>query len=667
MDTGLPFVALWSEHRPSVGVVLHLLNGELHHTVPLPEIGRNSISVEDFLPEIAQVMPSRDYHTRWLLLLEPNLPESWFVMRWELLNLAGRPLSKQALVVRHAVWSNKLASDGNPAWLLNLFPSDEYSFLEHFQPLIRSQRLRSCRENFVNRIGCADDLFVMAHGRTHGLVDAKDEPYVLPKIHPAPRRVWLLACNVDAAVDALAQNLLKFGCDTVVAATSELSAPVMAHLVEDWLLTESESRNIASWLARTGDNANGDGDVRALTIWGKIDIGQTPCAKWNRFTWDDKHGEFRRPPLDDETTSELFHEAFQQGMSPQAWPLTRKWMLPPLLWLAEKHHHPAMAELSKEMGNSNSPEAIRSLAAAARRVGNYVQTAKYLSLGLNLPDLAVKDRADYLGALANLFIDLDLPESAAAAIELHEDCNLDHPRDRIDADFKRLDWMARTAARRGRLDIALDHMTVKRRRAISDSGRELAWQLYFASWGYVANQVSKEVAAEFSVEVKRQLERVRSQDVGYGNDTISYLLRALAAYAWVTKDAESLRITAGWLEIAEKRFADDDPGPWAYIVAFLYLQQHAPLESFDRAMGALERARYHLEVATLLGICGRVSESGQVLARFQRRRRDSVRALIMPRVAHSNDPEIESSLRTQKENDIDYSLDALAGNGVMPL
>jgi hypothetical protein len=667
MGSALPFVALWSEVRTTGEVDLHLLNREMHHTVPIPEIGSISKTVEAFLPELSRFMPARDHNSRWLLLLEPNLPAAWFAIRWESLNLAGRPLWSQALVVRHAVWVDQSQREGNPAWLLNLFPTYEYSFLERFQPLIQSGDLRTCRKNSLERTAGTNDIFFMAHGRTYGLVDANDALFVLPDMHPAPRRVWLLACNVDAAIDALAKNLLSAGCESVIAATSELSAPAMARLVEDWFQTGREAGSLASWLALKGDTGQGDGDVRTLTIWGGIDFDQTPSAKWNRLTWTDLHGEFCQSHLDDETTRESFHEAFQQGRSPEAWPITRKWMTPQLLWLAEKHHHPAMAELSEEIGDTSSPEAIRSLAAAARRVGNYVQTAKYLSLGLNLPDLPIKERADYLGALANLFIDLDLPENAAVAIELHEDCSLDDPKDRNEADFKRLDWRARIEARRGRLDIALDHMTAKRKRVTPDTGRELAWQLYLASWGYVANQVSKAVATEFAGEVKRQLENVQAQDIGYGNETISYLLRALATYAWATEDADSQRIAADWLAVAEHRLTDDDPGPWAYIVAYLHLQQRAPSASFDRAMGAMEHARYHLEATILMGMCGRESASRKILARFQRRRSDIVLALNLAQAAQFSDLKVESTLREKIENESQYRLDVVARSGILPL
>lgn len=667
MESALPFVALWSEVLRSTGeVVLHLLNRERHHTVPRPEIGTNAKSVEAFLPDLARAVPALDPHTRWLLLLEPSLPVSWLGLRWESLNLAGRPLSSQALVVRHAGWGQEQpASTTETAWLLNLFPAQEFSFLDRLQPQLQSGRLRTCRKNAVDRVSGADDLFLLAHGRANGLVDADDLPFTLPAIHPAPRRLWLLACNIDGALDGLAQEMLKCGCETVIAATSELSAPAMAALIDDWLSHGREFANLASWLALA--KGHGDGNIHALTIWGRIGIDPTPCAHWNRLTWDDEHGDRRRPPLDDETSLLKFQDAHRHAVSSQAWPLTRKWMLPPLLWLAEKHHHPAMRELSEAIGDSDSPQAIRGLAAAARRVGNYVQTARYLSLGLNLPDLRVKERADYLGALANLFIDLNLPDSAARAIELHEDCNFDDPKDRNDADFKRLDWMARMQARCGRLDIALDLMTTKRKRANPDTGRELAWQLYLAAWGRMTNQITQEAASEFATEVRQKLKATCPQDVGFGNETIAYLLRALAVYVWATGDPESFGVVSFWLVEAEHRLADDDPGPWAYLVAYLHFQKGASLVSFDRSMNALVRARYHLEAATLMGIANRESDRRRLLERFQKRRMDTVLALKTGQISNSGESQIEAKFRNDKENDIPYNLATAARMGMLPL
>jgi len=668
MENSLPFVALWHEVLQDGNVALHILNRESHHTVPFPEIGDNSKAVEEFLPDLTLAMPSPDPQTRWFLLLEPSLPQSWLRLRWESLNLAGRPLSSQALVVRSAVWSQQKTRTVKTARFFDLFPPAEFSFGDRLQPLMQSGELRTCRPAFLKeQMTAAGDLFIMAHGRSHGLVDSSGNPFDLPVSHPMPERIWLLACNVDGAMNSLAQRLLDQGCRTVIAATSDLSAPEMAGLVEGLFSSDHILDEYTSWLARAESAFNGGGNAHTLTIWGNIDIDCSPCAEWNRLTWDNEHGSSRRPPLDDEITRDEFMEAHEHAMSPQAWPLTRNWMLPPLLWLAESHHHPAMRELSAQLGDSSSPEAIHSMAAAARRVGNYVQTAKYLSLGLNIPDLTVKERAAYLGALANLFIDLDLPESAAAAIELHEDCYLDDPKDRDEAEFKHLDWMSRMEARRGRLDIALDLMTTKRKRATPDAGRELAWQLYLATWGQLVGQVTKQAATAFALEVIRRLEDARPEDAGYGNETIAYLLRALAVHAWAAGDSDSQRVVIGWLQVAEHRLTDDDPGPWAYVVAYLYFQHAAPLGSFERAMSALERARYYLEAATLMAIANCENDRQRILERFQRRRMDTVLALKMAHGDHSSDPVIESNLRSKAENDIQSRPDMAARLGILPL
>ena len=666
MKNGLPFVTLWSEARSTGEVLLHLLNREVHHTVLLPKIGTNANAVEEFLPELVLAIPALQPHARWLLLLEPTLPEPWFGLRWESLNLAGLPLSSQSLVVRDARWGNEQPASANgTAWLLNLFPQEEFSFLVRLQPHIQSGRLRTCRNSALNRVAGADDLFLLAHGRANGVVDTDDLPFALPPIYPAPRRIWLLACNIDGALDPLAQNLLKCGCDTVIAGTSELSAPAMADLIEDWILHGREFGDVASWLTQKEAEGHGNGDIHALTIWGGISIDQTPCARWNRLTWDDAHGDPRRPPLDDETSFGQFQEAHRHAMSPQAWPLTHKWMLPPLLWLAEKHHHPVMRELSEAIGDTDSPEGIRGLAAAARRVGNYVQTARYLSLGLNLPDLLAKERAEYLGALANLFIDLDLPESAAVAIELHEDCNLNDPKDRNEADFKRLDWRSRMEARRGRLDIALDLMTTKRKRTMVDDGRELAWQLYLSSWGYIAGQVSENTAASFATEVAEQLSKKIPQEVGYGNETVAYLLRSLAVHSWALNDSQEIRIVERWLVYAENRLTDDDPGPWAYTIAFLYFRQTAPSPSFERAMSALENSRYYFEAASLLCLADNQNDGSKLLARFQRRRKAILAELTDNLDILASKASEESMSRMKAE--IDFRSASIARHGTLPL
>lgn len=667
MNHALPFVALWREDRAKESAALHLLTRDTHRKLPLPDLAEHPQAVEEFLPALLAVMPSPDPAARWLLLLEPSLPQSWQRLHWEALALGGRPLAAQALVIRRAAWYREEASTHKPTRFLDLFPPAEFSFLGRLQPLIESGTLRTGRASFLKRdMAAAGDLIIMAHGRSHGLVDAAGNSFALPAAHPMPERIWLLACNVEGAMDDLAHNLLRQGCRTVIAATGDTSAPEMAGVVESVFAGTRLPGENRSWLARAEAAFNRRASPSSLTIWGNCDLDPTACAAWNRMTWEEEHGNSRRPPLDDETTRDEFLAAYQHATSPQAWPLTRDWMLPPLLWLAEKHDHPAMRDLSTQLGDTESPAAIRGLASAARRVGNYAQMAMHLSRGLQIPDLTVNERADYLGALANLFIDLNLPESAAAIIELHQDCQWDHPEDRYWADFKRVDWMARMEARRGRLHLALDHMTAKRRQARTDSGRELAWQLYLATWGYLAGQVPAETAAAFADEVAQRLGGATREMLGNGNETVAYLLRALAAHAWVSHDSAHLTLAKSWLPHAEERLTDDDPGPWAYAIAYLCLQGAAPPLSLDRALGALERGRYLLEAACLSGFAGRVDERRRLLDRFQQRRKGIVGQLDESVGTAFATDLAESATRAVAEIDADDPASA-ARLGTMPL
>lgn len=664
MTSALPFVALWQDDNSAI---LHLLNRDSHRTLPLPAIPENSQALEEFLPDLLQALPTPDPDARWLLLLEPSLPQSWHRLRWEALTLGGRRLAAQALVIRSAAWHREETSIHKYARFLNLFPQVEFSFLDRLQPLFRSEKLRTSREAFLKQdMAEGGDLIIAAHGRSHGLVAADGSTFTVPVAHPMPKRIWLLACNVDGAMDDLAQYLLKQGCRTVIAATGDISASDIARVVESLLAPVHASDDNRSWLARAEAAFNDRGSPLALTIWGECDLDPPEHAAWNRMTWDNEHGNSRRPPLDDETTREEFLVGHQYAASPQAWSLTRQWMLPPLLWLAEKHHHPAMRDLSTQLGDAKSPEAIRALASAARRVGNYAQMARYLSRGLQIPDLTVSERADYLGALANLFIDLNLPESAAAIIELHQDCLWDHPEDCYWADFKRLDWLARMEARRGRLHLALDHMTAKRRQARTDSGRELAWQLYLATWGYLAGQVRAETATAFADEVAQRLAGATREMLGNGNETVAYLLRALAAHAWVSQDSAQLTLAKSWLPHAEERLADDDPGPWAYAIAYLCLQGAVPPLSLDRALCALEGGRYYLEAACLLGFAEHTNESNRLLRRFQQRRHHILGELNdCPGLALTSIALPESKSRVESETASRPA--AVARRGTLPL
>ncbi|MBV5332041.1 hypothetical protein JZU54_00275, partial [bacterium] len=84
---GRPFIALWYEDRPGGDTLLHLLTKEARVTLPCPVLGANIQAIEEFLPDLVKALPSTDPPTRWLLLLEPSLPNAWLHLPWETLTL----------------------------------------------------------------------------------------------------------------------------------------------------------------------------------------------------------------------------------------------------------------------------------------------------------------------------------------------------------------------------------------------------------------------------------------------------------------------------------------------------------------------------------------------------------------------------------------------------
>jgi hypothetical protein len=573
--------------------------------------------------------------------------------------------------VRNALWSHPQAEKAKPAWLLDLFPAKEFPFCSHLQPLIRPGTLRTCRTAFLKeQIAAASDLFVVAHGRANGLVDAEGNHFDLPVSHPMPARIWLLACNVCGAMDKLAAELIAGGCKTVITATGDLSAPEMGAVINEWFNEGKLVESPEHWLGRLKAEGDiGDGGVHSLTVWGEVSVDRSSCAPWNRRAWMARHGDDDGLQLDDQTSLAEFQEAYAHAMSPLAWQIARDDMLVPLLWLAEKHHHPAMEGLERLVGDRTSPAAINALASASRRAGNYVAMANYLSQGLALPNLAVIERTDYLGALANLLIDLDLPNTAKTAIDQHQDCEInDHVAAQLGA-FKRLDWLARVEARRGRFHVALSHLATKRSRVLPDEGRELAGQLYLATWGHLAGQIVADESAAFAKEAAERLECLSRDDIGHGNDTSKYLLRALAAYGWAMKDEGALEHVMRWRMLAVQRLAEFDPGPWAYLLAYLHLAGQAPKADFECAIESLERARYYLEAAMLAGFSGDQANGHRLLVRFHGRRNGVLAALEGKRAAmiEGRTVLVEAADRAKIEMGALGNILIVAQRGVLPL
>jgi hypothetical protein len=667
MPAGVPFVTLWCEERQDRSLALRLLAPSGERTInPLPSIPPDLRSIEELVPGLNYLVSQAS--SRWLLLLEPRLPDAWQYLPWERLSFRGAPLGTQALIVRRAAWSDEQltkAREGRKK-LLNLFPVGEHDFLDELQPLFRKGRIHRCRPAQVRSdFEWADELFIVAHGLDGGLKDAEGRPFSLPVTLRMPGRIWLLACNVGGAMDRLASQLLAQGCRTVISATGNVSAPEMQAAIESW--SHQGGGDPARWLAMQPLKA--DGDCGTLAVWGCVEPDVSDCAPWNRLTWTAAHGGSDELPLGDETASPDFFAAYDQYRSADAWPLTRERMQAPLLWLAENYHHPAIAELERDIGTPQTAPDALALATAARRAGNYPQMARYLSLTLTMKDLPVRDAEDCLGQLANLWIDLDMPQQARRAIDRHADLLIEDVAARQWADRKRLDWLARCMAREGRFAEALDHLAAKQRLATDDGSRELAGQLYLSAWGQIAGQVDCDRAASLARDATTRLETLQAEQIGEGNATMAYLLRALAAYAWAAGDLASLDLIIGWRDEARRRLSAHDPGPWAYLLACLHLggESASGDEDLRRALAALERSHYHLEAGMFAALAGYSRIADERLQRFKQRRAATLQALGQAPADEVQSALAEAENRTMSEGQGQGSAVSMARRGVLPL
>lgn len=663
MSESPSFVACWRE-----GGDLRLLSpaGEAQcHPLPLAPAASIEVLAESMATVFAAQAERTPVGQRWLLLLEPTLPVKWQHWPWEQMTWRGKPLGASALIVRQARLG--AAPPVGDKLLVDLFPRREFDFSVALQPELASGALRKAVPRFLGTeiAGCSE-LFLVAHGNAGGLLDASGRPVEFPNVRPLPDTIWLLACEADAAMASLADRMLERGARRVITPRRQLAAEKMAGLIKARLAaTEPDA---AIWLA--GYDYAADGGSAELTVWGTAALDPTP-GRWNASVWDHLHGTATLP-LGHLTSAGKFDAAFTAAAAPDAWPLTRQTMAAPLLLLAERFDYERMTLLQSWVGDNDSPAAMRALAAAARRIGQYPATARDLSFSLARADLGTKEKADCLGALANLLIDLDLPAAAIRCIDAHDDCIASAPRDFAFAAFKQLDWKSRATARDGKLQTSLDHLTRKRRQASKvegggDGTRELAGLLYGTVWLASTGAACLPKATLLANEVRTCLPEPNEEAIGAGNYDTRYLLRAFAAHAWQSADAAALAVLGVWHPIAERQLVTDaDPGPWAYVLCYLHLAGYAGTIELDRALGALKHAHYFLEAAAFAALAGRPDEAQTYLNRFQERRQQTIAQLVWGDVdlLHS---EAEHRSGLESSTIAAASAASFAANGVMPL
>ncbi len=642
----LRFIALWPTTDNNEHARLRVFTGNQTHRCEPVKSPAASTALADCLPRAAcdLIRESRCSSVPVALLIDASLPKVFQLSPWETLLLDGTPVLDAVIVVRNA---SVCFASGEPAtsgaqWL-DLFPKSDFNFSASFAPLVEEERLRPRLPNTLHRgLDGVSDFFVLAHGTAQGLCDSTGDPFFLPPTHALPERIWLLACNRNQSQHELARQLITRGARTVITAVGDLNANEIAGLVHDWTSRPSGTR-LVPWLASQRKFSLVDGGVRALTVWGKVSLWNGEGSEWNHRTWQAEYASSPHPLYLNENDRGEFDRALHAADSPTLWEATKSWLHPQLLWLSEKNGHSNMLKLLPKVSSMTSPIAEHALADTAYRLGQYPDAANHLVRGLSVTGIAVQDEVQLLGGLTNLLIDLNLPQTAYRLTERHEDCVLDDPVFRSNAELKRLDWRARIAMRQGKFNQALQSMSRKKQRANSDDGRELAWLLYIGTWNDLLTEIGHPETNAWGDEALMRVQGVDLQLVGDGNHNESYLIRSLAAFAWLNRSSETAAWFADRLPVFRSKLRCVDPGPWAFSLAYLYLANITIQSDFDEAMHALSEARYFFEAASFCSLAGDLPQASDHLRRFQKRRQ-----LVLESLAPS--PHIQDMALTELQN-----------------
>ncbi|MEA3641651.1 MAG: hypothetical protein VBE63_17160 [Lamprobacter sp.] len=323
-----------------------------------------------------------------------------------------------------------------------------------------------------------------------------------------------------------------------------------------------------------------------------------------------------------------------QHQSDHCWLLSQTWVKALEADFAEAYDHSQIPRLEQarrrlEQARIRMPAPVYHYwSKLAYRHGRYALSLQDVAQALTQlePESRCTRAAGLIGHLINLLVDVNLPDPAAVLQQQLEDCLAQRvDQEAQDEQHKLRDRAARIALRQGKPHRAETLYQIKReesRRQQRNGKRELAWLLYLGAWQ------DPEAARPLATEVHDLLvgANLLQQGFGPGNDDWIYLLRAYAAWAWRAGSQDAVDVLHGFEALLSKQLVSRDPGPPAFIIAFLQLCRRDGLElpdtlpHWDSLAVALEKERYFLELAAFSALMGRPSEAADMLERVQKQR-----------------------------------------------
>jgi hypothetical protein len=318
-------------------------------------------------------------------------------------------------------------------------------------------------------------------------------------------------------------------------------------------------------------------------------------------------------------------------------PIVQWWLIPWLAYLAESLDHDRMITLMRQCeALQNQPHIPLFVylywSLPHYRMGCYSQAMTHVMAGLRRcydADMHRIQGGDLLGMLANLLLDINLPGATLKVLDLlHRDLNYRTDAHARDESFRLLDRKARCALRTGQIPRAraLYQKKLQLARAMGEDGlRETGWLLYLAAWG-------GEEDASARAAVLQALNETATDPVSLaGNSNTVYLLRALAAWAWLGQDEAAWQTVAAWKEILDRHCLDKGPP------GFIWVFQYRAARNFGYALPdmsewqmlevGLEEQAYWLELTVLNALLGHAAHSERALNCLHGQRQDALKSL----------------------------------------
>lgn len=671
----------------------------------------------------------------WRLALSADLPPSWQRLPFECLSYRRQRLDTLVQIIRHVPRTAEPPALPltHEVVIVDLWPEAERGN-HHGQRwftgllgevasgrVLRGERI-AAQWPWLD-LSMAALLCVIGHGsegcNPKPFRIGPEDDWSVPLTQGLPPLVVLVACG-DEQGNLLdyGRTLLAAGAQTVLAPVGRLDAAAADEFLRVFLAHWEAGRTAseALWVAcQQPGSACGAGRMRLL---GRADLHRGPWQSHSE--WDDATlaqaaaGDesaltalleritrrcFLTEGRLDNAVDELYDRLHLQyddnaaeehllarlhGVNPCLAALTTHWVTPYLAYLAEAYNHPLLAQYEQRRlileaepaGVPPMPVLHYYWGKLHYRYGRYGKMLEQLTEGFALLDerrLSETAGIDLLGLLINGLIDLNLPEPGLALYGRLDGC-LGYADDQLSLlqRLNRFDRRARLALRQGAPEQALIHYRCKQAIDARDPGREQASLLYAAAWADPHDPEGHRLAA--AVRTILQAADPVLPQLGFGNETLAYLLRAYALWTWRAQDQAAFGWLGGQFATVDAYFAGRDPGPLGFALGYLHLYQRAAgvvipaLPAWEIAEAALEGAGYWLELAIFSALLGQGGQAARFLGQFQTLRRDMLPTLLqLPPWLASGSPIGWEACITQREQQEQCLLRDTAPLGVVDL